>query len=160
MSQWRQQNAASNILPSPSFLVSRRPIQTCFSAVNERRHAQKKLGAETKTICASFAEHWNGVYKGPTDEHTNITYRVINCNCIKRTLYCRATIGFREVHNQFPVSNIAMVLPCISLVNPIHDLICLVKVGFNREKNQKSLILATFDGYLFFEMPPFLNALS
>ena len=87
-------------------------------------------------------------------------YRVINCNCNKRTFYCRATIGFREVHNQFPISNIVTVLPCIGLVNPMDDLICLVKVGLNMEKTQKSLILASFDGYLAFEMLPFLNALS
>ena len=78
-------------------------------------------------------------------------YRVINCNCNTLSLYCRATIGFREVHNQFPVSNIVTVLPCISVVYPIDYLICLVKVGLNRKKRQKSLILASFDGYLAFE---------
>ena len=88
------------------------------------------------------------------------SYRVINCNCNKRTFYCRATIKFSEVHNQFPISNIVTVLPCIGLVNPMDDLICLVKVGLNMEKTQKSLILFSIDGYLAFEMLPFLNALS
>ena len=87
-------------------------------------------------------------------------YRVIICNCNKRTLYCRATIGFGEVRNQFPISNIVTVLPCISFINPMDDLTCLVKVGLNREKNQKSLISASFDEYLAFEILPFLNALS
>ena len=87
-------------------------------------------------------------------------YRVINCNCNKRALYCRATIGFREVHNQFPITDIVTVLPCIGLVNPMDDLICLVKVGLNIEKTQKSLILASFDGYIAFGMLPFINALS
>ena len=87
-------------------------------------------------------------------------YPVINCSCNKLSLYCRATFGFREVHNQFPISNIVTVLHCIGLVNPMDDLICLVKVGLNMEKTQKSLILASFDGYLAFEMLPFLNALS
>ena len=85
---------------------------------------------------------------------------VIIYNCNKRTLYYRASIGFRKVHNQFPISNIVTVLPCIGLVNPMDDLICLVKVGLNMEKTQKSLILTSFDGYLAFDMPPFLNALS
>ena len=50
-------------------------------------------------------------------------YRVINCNCNKRALYCKATIGFREVHNQFPISNIVTVFPCISLIYPMDDFI-------------------------------------
>ena len=73
--------------------------------------------------------------------HLNSCYRVINCNCNKRALYCRATIGFKEVRNQFPISNIVTVLPCISLINPMDDLICLVKVVLNREKIQQSRIL-------------------
>ena len=64
------------------------------------------------------------------------------------------------MHNLFPISNIVTVLPCINFINPMDDLICLVKVGLNMEKTQKSLILASFDGYLAFEMLPFLNALS
>ena len=90
----------------------------------------------------------------------NKYYRVIDCNCNKRALYCRAAIGFREVHNQLPISNIVTVLPCIGLVNPMDDLTCLVKVGPNMEKTQISLILASFDVYLAFEMLPFLYALS
>ena len=68
-------------------------------------------------------------------------YCVINCNCNRRTLYCRATIGFRVVHNQFPISNIVMVLPCTCLIIPMDDLVCLLKVRHNRGKNQKPLIL-------------------
>ena len=67
---------------------------------------------------------------------------------------------FREVHTQFPISNIVTVLPCLSLINPMDDFICLVKVGVNMEKTQKKLFLASFEGYLAFEMLPFLNALS
>ena len=37
---------------------------------------------------------------------------------------------------------------------------CWVKVGLNRRKKQKSFILASFDGYLNYKMPPFVNALS
>ena len=48
----------------------------------------------------------------------NSTYRNINCNCKcnKRTLYCKATIGFRKVHTAQPISNIVTDLPCISFV--------------------------------------------
>ena len=56
------------------------------------------------------------------------SYGVINCNYSKWALYCRVIIGFREVHNQFPVSNIVTVLPWICLFNLKDDLICLAKV--------------------------------
>ena len=66
-----------------------------------------------------------------------------------------------KVRNQFPNKDIVTVLLCISFVHSIVDLTRLVKLGgLNREKTNKSLILARFDGYLAFEMPPFLNALS
>ena len=82
------------------------------------------------------------------DGFTWLRYRVINYNCKKRTLYCRATIGLREVRNQFPISIIVTVLPCIILVNPMDDPLCLVKIGLDMEKKQKSLILVIFDEYL------------
>ena len=65
-----------------------------------------------------------------------------------------------KVRNQFPIKDIVTVLLCISFVHSIVDLTCLVKLGLNREKTNKSLILARFDGYLAFEMLPFLNTLS
>ena len=64
------------------------------------------------------------------------------------------------MYNQFSISNKVTILPYINLIDPMDDLMCLVKVGLNMEKTRKSLILASFDGYLTFEMPPFLNALS
>ena len=68
-------------------------------------------------------------------------YPAIKCKCNAQTLCCRATVGFREVYTQFPVSNIVTVLASVCFITPTDDLLCLVKVVANMGNTQKPLIL-------------------
>ena len=87
-------------------------------------------------------------------------YRVINCKCNRWTLCHWAAARSGSVRSQFLISNLVTVFAYMNFIINRYNLLSIVNVVQNRKKTEKSSIFANFNGYLAFEMLPFLNALS
>ena len=64
------------------------------------------------------------------------------------------------MRRQFIISNIVTVFAYMNFIINRYNLLSIVNVVQNMKNTEKSMIFANFNGYLVFEMLPFLNALS
>ena len=64
------------------------------------------------------------------------------------------------MRRQFIISNIVTVFAYMNFIINRYNLLSIVNVVQNMKTTEKSSFFASFNGYLVFEMLPFLNALS